>query len=60
MAEGSVLGLLVESPDQPGVFYRVAETIFRHGANITYIAGGAHREGSAQLQMEVTGAADRE
>jgi len=53
-----VLGLLIESPDRPGVFYRVAETIFRHGANITYIAGGEHRAGAAQLQMEVTGAAD--
>ena len=54
-----VLGLHVESRDQPGVFYRVAETIFRHGANITYIAGGEQRAGAAQLQIEVTGAGDR-
>ncbi|HYM96354.1 MAG TPA: DUF5612 domain-containing protein [Candidatus Sulfotelmatobacter sp.] len=53
-----VLGLHVESLDRPGVFYRVAETIFRHGGNITYIAGGEHRDGAAQLQMEVTGAPD--
>ncbi|MFI5052691.1 MAG: DUF5612 domain-containing protein [Candidatus Dormiibacterota bacterium] len=53
-----ILGLHVESLDQPGVFYRVAETIFRHGANITYIAGGEHRAGAAQLQMEVTGPGD--
>ncbi len=59
MPEAQVVGLLVESPDQPGVFYRVAETIFKHGANITYIAGGAHREGAAQLQMEVAGAPDQ-
>ena len=53
-----VLGLHVESRDQPGVFYRVAETIFRHGANITYIAGGEQRAGAAGLQIEVTGAGD--
>jgi energy-converting hydrogenase B subunit Q len=53
-----VLGLQIESLDQPGVFYRVAETIYRHGGNITYIAGGEQRDGAAQLQMEVTGAPD--
>jgi energy-converting hydrogenase B subunit Q len=58
MADTAVLGLLVESKDEPGVLYRIAETIFRHGANITYVAGGAHRDTSAQLQLEVTGAAD--
>jgi energy-converting hydrogenase B subunit Q len=40
------------------VLYRVSETIFRHGANITYIAGGTHKEGAADLQLEVTGAPD--
>jgi energy-converting hydrogenase B subunit Q len=58
MADAAVLGLLVESKDEPGVLYRIAETIFRHGANITYVAGGAHRHTSAQLQIELTGAAD--
>jgi len=58
MAEPAVLGLLVEARDEPGVLYRVTEVIFRHGANITYVAGGAHRESTAQLQLEVTGAGD--
>jgi len=49
---------LVASHDEPGVLYRVSETIFRHGANITYIAGGTHKEGAADLQLEVTGAPD--
>jgi energy-converting hydrogenase B subunit Q len=40
------------------VLYRVSETIFRHGANITYVAGGTHKEGAADLQLEVTGAPD--
>jgi energy-converting hydrogenase B subunit Q len=60
MAGTAVLGLLVESRDEPGVLYRIAETIFRHGANITYVAGGAHRDTLAQLQLEVTGAADED
>src|SRR6185312_16026075 len=58
MAEASVLGLLVEARDEPGILYRLTEVIFRHGANITYVAGGAHRESTAQLQLEVTGAKD--
>jgi energy-converting hydrogenase B subunit Q len=58
MAEPAVLGLLVSARDEPGVLYRVSETIFRHGANISYIAGGAHREATAQLQLEVMGASD--
>ena len=53
-----MLGLLVEARDEPGVLYRLTEVIFRHGANITYVAGGAHRESAAQLQLEVTGAGD--
>src|SRR4029079_1678618 len=60
MAEPAVLGLLVEARDEPGVLYRVTEVIFRHGANITYVAGGAHRESTAQLQLEVTGAGDED
>ena len=54
-----VTGLLVECRDEPGVLYRIAEAIFRHGANITYVAGGvSRREGVAELQLEVSGAAD--
>ena len=41
------------------MLYRLSETIFRHGANITYVAGGAHREHLAELQLEVVGAPDR-
>jgi energy-converting hydrogenase B subunit Q len=58
MPEGEVLGLLVTTRDEPGVLYRLSEAIFNHGANITYIASGAHRENTAELQLEVTGARD--
>jgi energy-converting hydrogenase B subunit Q len=53
-----VTGLLVSSLDQPGVLYRLSEVIFRHGANIEYIAGGARRDDVAELQIEVSGAQD--
>src|SRR5260370_8956999 len=36
----------------------MSEAIFKHGDNGTYIAGGAHREHAAELQLEVTGARD--
>lgn len=55
-----VVGLLVSSDDKPGVLYRVAETIFRHGGNVTYVAGGAKRQAGAELQVEVSGAPDTE
>src|SRR6202521_5708569 len=58
MAGPDVTGLLVECRDEPGVLYRITEAIFRHGANITYVAGGAHRESIAELQLEVSGAPD--
>ena len=58
MPEATVTGLLVASLDQPGVLYRLAEVIFRHGANIEYIAGGARRDEVAELQIEVSGAPD--
>ena len=58
MAEPKVIGLLVASLDQPGVLYRLAEVIFRHGANIEYIAGGSRRDEVAELQIEVSGAPD--
>jgi energy-converting hydrogenase B subunit Q len=54
-----ITGLLVECRDEPGVLYRITEAIFRHGANITYVAGGAaRREATAELQLEVSGAPD--
>ena len=58
MSESQVLGLLVATRDEPGVLYRLSEVIFKHGANVTYIAGGAHREHMAELQLEVAGARD--
>ena len=58
MADADVLGLLVTTRDEPGVLYRISEAIYKYGANITYIAGGAHREHTAELQLEVTGARD--
>src|SRR5581483_6701407 len=53
-----LLGLLVAAHDEPGVLYRVAEVIFQHRANIEYIAGGARTGEEAELQIEVSGAAD--
>src|SRR6266705_831059 len=58
MPDSDVLGLLVATRDEPGVLYRISEAIFKHGANIAYIASGAHREHLAELQLEVTGARD--
>ncbi len=57
MAESRLLGLLVVTRDEPGVFYRVAEVIFRHGGNIEYIAGGSRKDRLADLQLEVSGRA---
>src|SRR3989442_8592068 len=58
MSDAEVLGLLVATRDEPGVLYRISEAIFKHGANVAYIAGGAHREQAEELQLEVTGAGD--
>src|ERR1700737_2857276 len=58
MSDAEVLGLLVTTRDEPGVLCRISEAIFKHGANVTYIAGGAHREQTAELQLEVAGARD--
>jgi energy-converting hydrogenase B subunit Q len=44
------LALLVTTRDEPGALYRVAEVIYRHQANITYIATSAVTE--TQLEME--------
>ena len=57
MPEDEVIGLLVATRDEPGVLYRISEAIFKHGANITYIAGGSAAD-LAELQLEVTGGAD--
>jgi energy-converting hydrogenase B subunit Q len=60
MAGSGVIGLLVECRDEPGLLYRITEAIFRHGANISYVAGGAARsEALAELQLEVSGAPDQ-
>ena len=59
MAGPDATGLLVECRDEPGVLYRITEAIFNHGANITYVAGGARREALADLQLEVSGAPDQ-
>jgi energy-converting hydrogenase B subunit Q len=60
VAEPHVTGLLVECRDEPGVLHGLTDAILRHGANITYVAGGARRDAVADLQLEVSGAADDE
>src|SRR5256885_14103505 len=56
MAGTETTGLLVECRDEPGVLYRITEAIFRHGANITYVAGGAApRQTIAELPLEDSG-----
>lgn len=60
MATPEVFGLLVECRDEPGVLYRITETILRHGGNITYVAGGVARsDATAEIQIEVSGAPDQ-
>jgi len=59
MAQAPTTGLLVECRDEPGVLHRITEVILRHGANISYVAGGAsRRESVADLQLEVSGVSD--
>jgi len=58
MAQTPTTGLLIECRDEPGVLHRITEVILRHGANISYVAGGARRETVADLQLEVSGAED--
>jgi energy-converting hydrogenase B subunit Q len=48
------LALLVITRDEPGALYRVAEVIYRHGANISYIATSA----VAETQIELEGVGD--
>src|SRR2546428_10854404 len=57
MAASGVTGLLVECRDEPGVLHRITEVILRHGANISYVAGGAREGPIAEIQLEVSGAA---
>jgi len=53
-AAGTPLALLVTTRDEPGALYRVAEVIYRHRANITYIATSA----VAETQLELEGLGD--
>jgi energy-converting hydrogenase B subunit Q len=50
VATSGQLALLVTSRDEPGSLYRISEVIYRHGANITYIATSAVAE--TQIEME--------
>jgi energy-converting hydrogenase B subunit Q len=56
-AESRTLALLVAARDQPGVLYRVTETIYRHGGNVTYVSTARAAEGRSETQLEV-GAVD--
>lgn len=46
----ATLALLVAMRDEPGALYRVTEVIYRHGANISYIATSA--VGETQIELE--------
>jgi energy-converting hydrogenase B subunit Q len=46
----SQLALLIASRDEPGTLYRVSEVIYRHRANISYIATSA--VGETQIELE--------
>ena len=53
------LALLVSAPDRPGVLYQVAEAIYRHGGNVTYVSTVRSIEpGRADIQIEIGGAPD--
>ena len=51
-----LLAVLVTSRDEPGVLYKVSETIFRHAGNITYVSTVA----GGQIQFEMRGVDERE
>ena len=51
---------LITAEDRPGVLYRVTEVIFRHGANITYIATTGGGDGRVEFQVELGGVSDAE
>lgn len=48
------VALLIASRDEPGVLYRIAEVIYRHGANIGYIATSS----AGENQIELDGVSD--
>src|SRR5438309_10829700 len=52
----SSLALQVVTHDVPGALYRVSEVIYRHGANITYIATSDVAE--TQIELERVADAD--
>ncbi len=53
------LALLVSAPDRPGVLYQVAEAIFRHGGNVTYVSTvRSPVPNRAEIQIEIGGAED--
>ena len=41
------------------MLFRVSEVIYRHGANITYVASGSARD-EAEMQLELSGVDDQE
>jgi energy-converting hydrogenase B subunit Q len=51
---GGKLALIVTCRDEPGALYRVTEAVFRHGANIDYVA----TSGPGEFQLEMTGVDD--
>jgi energy-converting hydrogenase B subunit Q len=57
-AEPQTLALLVAARDEPGVLYRVTETIYRHGGNVTYVSTARAPEGRSETQLEVGGVDD--
>jgi energy-converting hydrogenase B subunit Q len=57
-AERQTLALLVAARDEPGVLYRVTETIYRHGGNVTYVSTARAPEGRSETQLEVSGVDD--
>ena len=50
--QDSQLALLIASRDEPGTLYRVSEVIYRHRANISYIATSAVGETQIELEQE--------
>jgi energy-converting hydrogenase B subunit Q len=57
--QGDTMALLVASRDEPGALYRVCEVIYRHQANITYIATVRSATDLAEIQFELSGVVDR-
>src|SRR5579859_5625168 len=51
--EQDALALHIASHNEPGALYRVAEVIYRHGANIVYIGTTGSTESRAEIQLEL-------